>query len=98
AQEQKPRYTFTDLGALGGTSSMAFYVDAHGAVVGQAGVPDGSQHATLWIKGLKKDLGTLGGANSVAFSGPNERGQIVGWRKPAPPIPMAETISDLGLH
>jgi probable HAF family extracellular repeat protein len=82
AQEQKPEhhgYTFTDLGALGGTSSQAFYVNTHGAVVGQASVLDGSQHAVLWLKGLKKDLGTLGGANSVAFSGPNERGHIVGW-------------------
>lgn len=98
AQEQKPRYTFTDLGALGGTSSMAFYVNAQGAVVGQAGIPEGSQHAILWIKGLKKDLGTLGGANSVAFSGPNERGQIVGWAETGSADPNGEDYCGFGTH
>lgn len=91
-------YTFTDLGALGGTSSMAFYVNAHGAVVGQASVPDGSQHAILWAKGLKKDLGTLGGANSVAFGGPNERGQIVGWAETGSSDSNNEDYCGFGTH
>lgn len=101
SQQQKPehtRYTFTDLGALGGTSSMAFYVNAHGAVVGQASVPNGSQHAVLWLKGLKKDLGTLGGTNSVAFSGPNERGQIVGWAETGSADPNGEDYCGFGTH
>jgi probable HAF family extracellular repeat protein len=101
AQEQKPeqpRYTFTDLGALGGTSSMAFYVNAHGAVVGQASVPNGSQHAVLWLKGLKKDLGTIGGTNSVAFSGPNERGQIVGWAETGSSDSNNEDYCGFGTH
>jgi len=101
AQEQKPEhphYTFTDLGALGGTSSMAFYLNAHGTVVGQASVPDGSQHAILWLKGLKKDLGTLGGTNSVAFSGPNERGQIVGWTETGTSDSNNEDYCGFGTH
>ena len=101
AQEQKPehpRYTFTDLGALGGTSSQAFYVNTHGAVVGQASIPDGSQHAVLWLKGLKKDLGTLGGANSVAFSGPNKRGHIVGWAETGSLDSNKEDYCGFGTH
>jgi probable HAF family extracellular repeat protein len=101
AQEQKPehlRYAFTDLGALGGTSSMAFYVNAHGAVVGQASVSNGSQHAVLWLKGLKQDLGTLGGNNSVAFSGPSERGQIVGWAETSSSDSNNEDFCGFGTH
>ncbi len=73
------RYTVTDLGTLGGTFSCGPGVNNKGWVNGLSTL-SGEQktHATLWLHGLKIDLGTLGGPNSEAFFGPNERGQIAG--------------------
>ena len=46
---------------------------------GSSSLPDGSQHATLWLEELKVDIGApgLGGPNSIAF-GDNERFQSAG--------------------
>src|ERR1039457_2695599 len=71
--EQKPkpaRYTVTDLGTLeGGTFSQPFFVNKYGLVSGSASLPDGTQHAVLWLEGLMGDIGApgLGGPNSIAF-------------------------------
>ena len=80
AQEpnSQPRYTVVDLGPLGGTYSQSFYVNSKGVVSGQASLPDGDWHAILWQGAAKRDLGTLGGPDSTAYSGPNATGQVVG--------------------
>jgi probable HAF family extracellular repeat protein len=75
-----PRYTVTDLGAVGNTLNGDQYVITNnGLVSGSAAISSTIVHAVLWYKGLKFDIGTrgLGGPNSAAF-GVNEWGQAVG--------------------
>lgn len=74
-----------DLGTLpGGTSSCEQWISDTGLIVGgstnglmdsQAGVPE--VHATLWLGRKPFDLGTLGGAESIAFA-VNNFGEIAG--------------------
>jgi probable HAF family extracellular repeat protein len=66
-QRSTTQYTVTDLGTLGGTTSLAYGVNHAGVVDGVATVPDGNQHAFLWHRGHMTDLGTLGGPNSIAY-------------------------------
>lgn len=67
----------TDLGTLGGPSSVAYALNELGQVVGSADLPSGSARAFLWQQGVMQDLGTLGGDYSVAYD-VNESGQVVG--------------------
>lgn len=94
AQEHKSdsvRFTVTDLGTLtGGTYSQAFFLNKEGVVGGTSSLPDGTQHAVLWRNGRIKDLGTLGGPNSIAFGSPNKRGQVVGEAQTSIPDPNGE--------
>jgi len=78
ALAQPPTYTVTDLGALGPTG-QPYFITNNGLTSGTAGVSGGAEHAALWFKGLKGDIGTpgLGGQNSVSF-GANAIGQAVG--------------------
>jgi hypothetical protein len=58
ALAQPLRYTVTDLGTLpGGTYSQPFAITNNGLVGGTASLPDGTQHAVLWYKRLKLDIG-----------------------------------------
>jgi probable HAF family extracellular repeat protein len=71
ATAQTPRYTVTDLGTLGGTSSTAYGINYAGRVAGATSLSNGNTHAFLAGPGdTMFDLGTLGGPNSEA-SGPN---------------------------
>lgn len=106
----------TDLGDLGGGESWANFVNNHGLVVGFAdnGTPDpysyyGVQYrAAVWQNGVIRDLGTLGGTDSEAWTA-NDNGQVVGIAfldtPPVPPFnqPQADaflwsngTMQDLG--
>src|SRR5215470_12293696 len=71
AQEQKkelPRYRVIDLGTLGGSFSEGRGINNRGWVTGTASLPNNtSQHRFLWQKGVKTDLGTLGGPNSGGY-------------------------------
>jgi probable HAF family extracellular repeat protein len=105
AQEQQqqnkelPRYTVTDLGTLGGTFSAAFSINNRGWVAGAANLPgDTARHAVLWQKGLKTDLGTLGGPNSTAVFPLNERGEIPGYSDTSSPDPLGEDFCGFGTH
>ena len=64
AATQKPaaiRYTVTDLGTLpGGNFSQPFFINRYGLVSGSASLPDGTQHAVLWLEGLMGDIGAPG--------------------------------------
>jgi uncharacterized membrane protein len=83
----------TNLGTLGGSFSLANFITDRGEAVGGAqdtiadpfnfgdllGLPSGTEwHATVWMDGAMRDLGTLeDGANSFALSA-NEHGQVTG--------------------
>ena len=72
------RFTVTNLGTLGGTSSEAFAINASGQVAGRATTSIFNlAHATRWTNGVAQDLGTLGGPISNAY-GINDAGQVVG--------------------
>jgi len=66
-----------DLGTLGGSSSVAWGVNASAQVVGTADTAGGQRHAFLWQNGQMTDLGTLGGTGSTS-SGINDLGQVTG--------------------
>jgi probable HAF family extracellular repeat protein len=73
-----------NLGAFPGTDrSTAAAINNRGQVAGTSGVgpsqgPNGNQtHAFLWQDGVMRDLGTLGGLNSMGED-VNEHGQVVG--------------------
>ena len=102
-QEQKPdpaRYTITDLGTLeGGTFSQPFSINRYGLVSGSSNLPDGNQHATLWLEKLKVDIGApgLGGPNSIAF-GDNDGFQSAGEAETSTPDPNGEDFCGFGTH
>jgi probable HAF family extracellular repeat protein len=87
---QTPRYTVTDLGALG-PNGQPYSITNNGLIGGTAVLSGATEHAVLFYKGLKGDLATLGlgGQNSVAFSA-NERGQAVGQAETATHDPNGE--------
>ncbi len=84
-------YTVTDLGTLGGTSSVAVGLNNEGQVSGISTLPgDTATHAFLWQDGLLTDLGTLGGPNSAAFFPLNDRGEVPGVSDTPTPNPLGE--------
>jgi probable HAF family extracellular repeat protein len=102
-QEQKrtpARYTITDLGTLdGGTFSQPFSINRYGLVSGSSSLPDGNQHATLWLEKLKVDIGTpgLGGPNSIAF-GDNGNFQSAGEAETSTPDSNGEDFCGFSTH
>jgi probable HAF family extracellular repeat protein len=68
----------TDLGTLGGSSSVALAINGAGTIAGQASTSGGATHAMSYSGGVMTDLGTLGGSYSLA-SGINSSGTIVGY-------------------
>ena len=66
-----PVYTFTDLGTLGGNSSVAYGINDSGQVAGSSDTPPPGSHAALWNGTTITDLGTLGGRTSIAGPPPS---------------------------
>ena len=79
-----------DLGTLGGSSSHAYGINNRGESVGASElltelplIGDVPSHAVRWnIDGSIVDLGTLGGASSLAYD-INDRGEAVGYSETA---------------
>ena len=71
--------TLSDLGTLGGTFSIALWLnDAGEAVGGATTAGDQAFRATLWKQAVIKDLGTLPGDCFSRADAINSKGQIVG--------------------
>jgi probable HAF family extracellular repeat protein len=95
-KKQLTRYTVTDLGP---TQSFAEGINDRGLLAGTALLADGlTQHAFLWRKGVKTDLGTFGGPDSSAFFKPSEYGQVAGNAETSTPDPMGEDFCLYGTH
>jgi len=92
------RYKVIDLGTLpGGNFSQPFVILNNGVVSGSSNLPDNSQHAVLWYGKRMKDLGTLGGQNSIAF-GVNAWEQVVGEAETSTSDPNGEDFCGFGTH
>ena len=73
-------YTITDLGTLGGATSIANGINANGDIVGSADTSDGHTHAFLLLNGgTMQDLGTLSGGNNSFALGINSSQHVAGY-------------------
>lgn len=73
----------TDLGTLGGESSIAFGINDSGEAVGVADIANGDDHAFIYSHGGMTDLSLLApvvaaGWTSLVVSSINNNGQMVG--------------------
>ena len=74
----QPAYQLTDLGTIGGSTSVAHAINASGQIVGESVVfGEAEMHAFLYSNGTMTDLGTFGGSGSRAYA-INNRGEVVG--------------------
>jgi len=96
---EQVRYSMKDLGTLGGTFSLGAGLDNRGWVSGFSTLAgDQETHATLWARGGKIDLRTLGGRNSAAFFGPSETGLVVGRAETSTPDPFDQDACGFGTY
>jgi probable HAF family extracellular repeat protein len=94
-----PSYTFTDLGTLGGTFSLAYGINNRGQIDGFSTLPgDIVEHSAVWEFGRVTDLGTLGGPNSQSFTGLNAFGAVPGVADLDAPDPNGEDFCGIGTH
>ena len=77
-------YQLTDLGTLGGATSVARAINDANQVVGYSEVAAGATHPFLWNAGALVDLGSLG-TNGYAY-GINNLGHIVGYSSTPNPL------------
>jgi probable HAF family extracellular repeat protein len=70
--------TRTELGTLGGNTSVANSINDSGQVVGYSTTSTGQTHATLWNSTTATDLGTYGITTESIARDINNLGQIVG--------------------
>src|SRR5688572_22568417 len=75
-----PEYVLTDLGTLGGTSSVAYGVNANGIVVGQSRTSTGADRAFVWdsVNGMR-NLGTFTGSGQSSATSVNASGVVAGF-------------------
>jgi probable HAF family extracellular repeat protein len=80
--------TMTDLGSLGDgfDGAEATGINNKGQVVGRSITSHYDEHAFIWENGVMTDLGTLGGAYSIA-TGINDKEEVVGWSTITPVDP-----------
>lgn len=84
--DEAPAYLVMPLDSLGGTSSRGNGLNDWGLAAGFSNLADGRRRATLWLFGFSHAIGTFGGTHSsVAWSGQNNRGLVVGIAQTAQP-------------
>lgn len=82
AAHAKPQFAVTDIGTLGGASSVANAVNRSGAVAGSSTLSGNAQiHAFVMRKGVMIDIGTLGGNRSEGLA-INRAGNVAGNASP----------------
>jgi probable HAF family extracellular repeat protein len=94
-QEPPQHYRAINLGNLSGTASEGNTINNIGWSIGAADLAGNTtEHATVWIYGLRFDLGTLGGPNSdVQWPNKNDHGQVAGFSETAELNPLNESWS-----
>lgn len=97
SQAEAASYKITDLGTLGGRSSLASGINSSGQVVGVANTANGYAYAFLYSNGSMQDLGTLGGSYSSAYA-INDSGQVVGAAYTANGSSHAFLYSNVGMR
>jgi len=92
---QEARYRIVDLGTLSGSSASGNTINNIGWSMGSANLSGNTtEHATVWIYGLRFDLGTLGGPNSdVQWPVKNDHGLIAGFSETGDLNPLGESWS-----
>ncbi len=95
AQGDPQHYRVINLGTLGGAASSGNTINNLGWAMGSANLAgNANAHATIWIYGLRFDLGTLGGPNSdVQWPVKNDQGEIAGISETSSIDPLGETWS-----
>ena len=71
-------YSVTDLGTLGGKSTIPHAINAQGQITGSSNLSSNVSHAFLYSGGTMTDLGSLGGTSALGL-GINKSGQIAGY-------------------
>lgn len=94
-QGRPPSYFVSNFPSLGGSSSAGSSINDFGLIAGYSNLPgDETRHATVWLYGLKLDLGTLGGPNSsVLWPVKNNRGLVAGIAETDEIDPLGENWS-----
>lgn len=92
---QATHYRIVNLGNLSGTSGTGNTLNNIGWATGSADLAgNATEHATVWIYGIKSDLGTLGGPNSdVQWPVKNDNGLVAGWSETAAQNQLNESWS-----
>lgn len=92
---QFSRYRVINLGNLSGSASSGNTINNIGWAMGTANIAGNTtEHATVWIYGLRFDLGTLGGPNSdTAWPVKNDHGLVAGFSETSTLDPLHESWS-----
>ena len=69
---------YTLLSGLGGVAAWSSAINNAGQIAGDAYLPSGVMHATLWTAGVPTDLGALPGTNNSFANAINNSGVVAG--------------------
>ncbi len=91
-------YKFTDLGTLGGDTSVAYGINNSGQVTGYSTMSTGPNRAFLYSGGVMKNLGVFAGHEGASSAGYaiNDSGQVTGDGGGHAFLYSAGTMTDLG--